>query len=922
MIKDLLITPYSDSNPWQAAVQFCQSHLNLNLTRLAWLVPRTEQIVDLREALCASCSNPSSQWTQSPIIVSADRLFEPRQQMAWLDFRLQVAKILREHASLVGILQTGESFWALVDEYCELALSCVAASDLPNVLQRYLQSVSLAGPEAGVVLSIAQIYRDSLIAQLPEGFKAEELSRFDELVWFDDGELRVHWWLETYVVSKDVLRLNIQISDTVDLNVCDLSLGQYLQAPDMEAAAHASALHIVEYVQKHPQSMLGVAVVDRALARRVHGLLQSAGVLVDDRTGWRLSTTRLAGWLDILLQAWWAQDFVRFLGAWSSSHSIVLQHCVAHSRWPELIRDLSSGRVSLKWHALQSHLLQMNTQDGGQLFDQENQPNVCLQEQGGDAQQVELESAFKFGSLNHLQQTQVLKNGLQAFDTLGHHPRPFFQWFVDILSLLEALHLTSVWMQDSAGEVMITVLRTAARSQIQTVIDAQDCWVLWRQLCEKQRFREQDIASFVRFMPLQSFRLKRFDHVVVLGCSQRHFAPSPPGLLPPAVAQELGVSDVWLKRRQQLACLSELVLSGQSFLLVHAAYQAGQAQPAVGWVRYWRLLQMQRKGAAKDNTANSWQQFVHWEQREVLAIVSSPLKVSYAKWPERLTVQACSDLAVCGLKFALSHLLKVEDVQPGVQLDRQKVLKGIWMHRVIEQFFKLKPPSILAGKSVWARQLLDLAHIQWQKLPMQQQVLLFEDYVQFERVSNELASLLFERAQAGWQVIVQEQHYERSLHMGSDRMLTIEGRIDQLQQSDQGLALIDIKTSSMDKLKKRAAFWTDYPQLPLYAWLVNQPVESLKYLVIGSKRADWVDLPQPMRMSMVKADPSSFSAILSVQAVIEAVEQRLLSALAHYFEQSHEFSPMPHDGCVHCSFAGVCRLSWQSEEIHQDLEAV
>src|SRR5690606_9734407 len=76
---------------------------------------------------------------------------------------------------------------------------------------------------------------------------------------------------------------------------------------------------------------VALAATDRALTRRVSALLETAGVPVQDETGWTLSTTRAAAQVMALLRAC----------AWDATSDVVLdwlKHCPAAD--PHALRAL------------------------------------------------------------------------------------------------------------------------------------------------------------------------------------------------------------------------------------------------------------------------------------------------------------------------------------------------------------------------------------------------------------------------------------------------------------------------------------------------------------------------------------------------------------------------------------------------------
>ncbi|MDX1670671.1 MAG: hypothetical protein R3194_14700, partial [Limnobacter sp.] len=132
---------------------------------------------------------------------------------------------------------------------------------------------------------------------------------------------------------------------------------------------------------------------------------------------------------------------------------------------------------------------------------------------------------------------------------------------------------------DEAGRLIVHSLQSMTRLAASGLLNA----ATFRQACrfrlEHTRFKPKDVKSPVVFMPLQSTRLRTFSRVLVLGCAQSHFQESPPGLLPPSVAFDLGLPGSQLGRIQKMSALWDLIRYCDQVVVCHS--QATLAGPEV-----------------------------------------------------------------------------------------------------------------------------------------------------------------------------------------------------------------------------------------------------------------------------------------------------------------------------------------------------
>jgi ATP-dependent helicase/nuclease subunit B len=884
---DLPAALHLAASPMDQLLEHLSADSGFDPQRTAWLLPRIEQASALRKALVSRAGRCAG-FAPAPVIVTADRLSDHARSLPWLDMVLQVMQQLRTTPGLALQAQSASQLWDLAAEYAELALACVAVNGSRQSLEAYRDSVPMAGAEANVALLLADVYRDTLNALLPEAPRHPHWARTDTIVWLDDGEPLPGHWLRRHAGARRVLRVSLLLADDPVFAQPLTHEPMLLDAPDVDALAHAAASRIADWLREDCQATIGVAVVDRLFARRVRSLLEAADIRVDDRTGWRLSTTRVAGWLHALLQAWFSSDWAALTAAleprWMPQ-AACFDDGLFLQAW---LRKLDDSPEALPWDLLcGSGLVLCRNLD------------IRRASEGLPL----LESSF-----------QVLR---QALSGLGHHDRSLSDWAADVLQLLALTGAQAVLQADGAGQSLLGLLRRLQRGLLEAVCSSVDFLLVLDKSLEASRFRDEDIASPVRFMPLQSFRLQRFARVLVLGCAARHFVPSPPGLLPPGVATELGFSDAWLSRSQSLSALQELVQSSPQLVFAHARFAGGRAEPLLGWLRALLLSQQRRESMAHGQTAPASRLACRQHEREVRRRPVEPLQWQGGRPVAELSVEAVSDLAACPLKFALTRLAGLRDRHPGVDRDRTAVLRGMWVHDVFERLHKAtrEAAEVPGDEAAWLSALQEAAQAAWIRLGDQSRQLLFRDRLEFERYLPELAKKTHRRAQAGWRVRAMEHALQRPLtYHESQPALLLSGRLDCLEAQDnepERRAIVDIKTTSKSQLQQRSRQWMDYPQLPLYAWLLGDACEELAYLAARGESPDW--LPVPPKKS---SDAAPLSPTLMAQQVVD----RLTEALVHVFVHPSVATPLPGESCQWCDFAATCRHAWWAQAHESEKE--
>lgn len=785
-----------------------------------WIMPRIETVGSFKR--CWALQHRGKP-TLAPRIQTADRLSQPAAVGPWMALQADLVGVLRN----LPVLASGASraqLWALAQEYLELALRQVLVQKHNSTaISDYAGHNPFAAEEVQVVQQLAATYRAELMAMLP-GLDHAGAPKPAQVVWFDDGETVPGLWLELVYpeVPVQVFKLP-QVEGPAPWQ--NLGAARLLQqpspvvlqiAPDENAQAQQSARQILDWLDADPDTEIAVAVLDRLAARRMVNLLAAVGVLVDDRTGWRLSTSNVAGWLDELLQ-----------------------------------RYASQGELS--------HL---------------NQPFTGL-------------------PLEDFQPWACAKRDARL--TLS-------DWATAFCELFQRFQLDDMLRQDEAGQQLMVLLGLMLQSPSQTGFDAHEFVAAWRYWAENQRFRPFDIESPVRMVPLLSTRLRRFKRVLVLGCAQSHFQESPPGLLPPAVAQALGFPGARLARIQKISALHELLLHSQQVTLLHCAQVSGKPDMLLPELT-WLDIVLRDPEQVQAHWSAAWFRMLSNLEIQVREQPEQPLMLSALgnarSVPATLRVTALDDWMTCRLGFGLKHAL------PWVAQPREggmgyQQLRGVFIHKVLEKTAvqMARPGQAVNQLETWKNTLRDQAERVWSQLSLAERSIVYPFLKFFDQIVPRVAGKLMERQIQGWQFRAAEESLQHELKLPSSPVpIVLKGRVDRLDVRGESIAISDIKFKKPSELKKRLADPLSQPQLPAYQMMLGSPDAQLDFLGLHKEGVEWVRFPEL---------PDEWREA-GFQSWGEVLFSELTRELNRFFSGEEIWPASPGKACEWCSVRGVCR---------------
>ncbi len=406
-----------------------------------------------------------------------------------------------------------------------------------------------------------------------------------------------------------------------------LTAPQRVRAAGLEEEAGAATLAVLEALDGGAAKIALVAQ-DRLIVRRIRALLERAGVVCDDETGWTLSTTRAAAHAMAWLRA-------------ATPHA-------GRDAWIEALR--AEGQNEFAVGTLENAWRREREPDASALA-----PLVDLQRRIADWQP-------------------------DTARTLGDWLLSWRDAAAGLVSLLSA---------DAAGRQVLVVLHwlgapTAAwQSAAQaTRLDLAGFTAWVDDTLEASHWRpSQGAAARVAIVPLARAALRPWGAVVFPGCDAQHLggAAVAPGLLPAVVAREFVIADAAQRRSQETQSFAQLLRSPRLTLLRRTHDGSEPLAPSALVER--AMLARQRLGAEIDDERDA-----RLPRRRVdRQPIGCPAPTMARAMPQRLSATTVQALRDCPYRFFAKVALGLsEGNELDAALDNSDY--GRWVHGLLLRF--------------------------------------------------------------------------------------------------------------------------------------------------------------------------------------------------------------------------------------------
>ncbi|NBT92321.1 MAG: PD-(D/E)XK nuclease family protein [Betaproteobacteria bacterium] len=600
---------------------------------------------------------------------------------------------------------------------------------------------------------------------------------------------------------------------------------------------------------------LALICSDRALTRRISALLEGAGALIRDETGWMLSTTVAGAGIAALLRA----------AAWGASSDAVLAWLKLTPAW--------AARCS----ALEAWMRRHQLRDWSAVVAQVDRR----------AKQVSTFSTSTAYSAPDLT-AQAMADCVAAVQSLRSAcagRRDLAQWLAVLTQLLQDCGMFAQLAADPAGAQVLAITaldrpQDWSRLQAQWVWGAQPLdlgqFSAWLQgLLEGGRFRpDYPQQEQVVLLPMSQILTRPFAAVLLAGCDEVRLPRVPERSGTWTEAQRLALG---LPARAQLA---QATSRAWEHALDHpfcevfwrVSDDSGELLAPSPLVR---LLQTQAPlPEGFDSRVPRWV-----EPRPVVA----PQPQAPALLPATLSQSAYEDLRACPYRFFAQRQLGLRAADElEAEIDKRDF--GQWLHGVLEHFHRA------------------LARHGDADLPLQRQLLA-------QASADTTAQMGLDEGEflpfaAAWSAMAEPYLQWLSEHQAHGNTFTqaevdlqrqhvsvrLVGRVDRIDRTAQGQSLIvDYKTESQTRSKSRVKDPLEDTQMAFYAALQGQEDVQGGYLSIHERDG----------------------CKLITQEALGSARDALLQGITEDFQAMAQGAALPALGegasCEYCQVRGLCR---------------
>lgn len=628
-------------------------------------------------------------------------------------------------------------------------------------------------------------------------------------------------------------------------------------AQSLEEEACAAATQVRLWLAEGKRD-IAIVAQDRLTARRVRALLERDQVLVKDETGWTFSTTAASAlimrWLDLVADDFYYQELLDFLKS-----PLVLSQIERETR-----RDaVSALELLIRKHNVVSRL------DHYLDLARANDQAGCV-------------------------------TLLEALDAarMGWHTRraiPLAAWLSLLTDTLAQLGILAPLARDLAGGQMLEMLARAAtelEAATETFRFAE--WRHWlNQRFESATFLDTGIDSPVVFTHLPATRLRTFDAALLLGCDSAHLPSPPPAsvFFNQAVRANLTLP-TWRDAMQtEQRDVAGLLARAQETLATWQAFQQGKPNLLSP---LFELLTTCHEQAYGKNLFDA--------RLRTLLVAQTPAMPSSAHEypaphldtaaiPREISASGYGSLMACPYQYFAHHVLRLNELDE-VQLALEKRDFGTLAHRILHTFHR-RHPLLSEDDPVHIEATLRETSLDIFAPLLRLNYLSRAWLTQWEKLIPAYLEWQLAREAQGWHWHAGEQSERVTYALANGEHITLKGRLDRLDASSDGRAVIDYKMKAKGALLKQLKLPGEDVQLPVYALLAGELTTEAAYLSFDQDQ-----------VHAVKPDGD-----------IQELAQQVAMRLRNLFEELYAGAGLPAHGaepvCAQCEMEGLCRRSYR-----------
>ncbi|MDO8812658.1 MAG: PD-(D/E)XK nuclease family protein [Gallionella sp.] len=621
-------------------------------------------------------------------------------------------------------------------------------------------------------------------------------------------------------------------------------------AHSLEQEARTAEVQVRRWLLAGKQN-IAIVAQDRLVARRVRALLERAGVLVRDESGWTMSTlavsTVLMRWLDALQSDFYYQDLLDLLKSpfiFADQNASVRKQAVYQLE--QLVRK----------HGVASHLDAFLDLAHG-----ENEVQTAL---------ARLRQAAE----------ALRKNS----DTLGG-------WLRALDDSLSILGVTQGLATDAAGAQLLQELQTWQQElAADNTRFSRAEWRHWlAQQLDAHTFRDTSIDSPVLLTHLTATRWRSFDAVLLLGADASHLPSTGNGSVwfNDTVRNTLGLPTREYQLAQQRDDLLALLAMNDTVLATWQASKSGEKNLLSPYLEMLRALHELAYGddlAERELGALLEDAQVRGADFPLPQAAAMPAPaVPQSLIPSRISASGYNSLVACPYQYYARHILRLnelDEVREGVE----KRDYGEWVHGILHRFHQQFPVLAEHPRSALEQALRHISSEVFAPT-VARDYLARAWLLRWQQAIPVYLDAQLKGEAEGWRYQNGEVPFELPL---TDE-LTLHGRIDRVDARESECRVLDYKMMEATRLRNKLREAGEDVQLACYAHVYE--ADEAAFISIEKDKVIAVAPPQDL------------------PGLAQANIERLLDV----FAQMRGGAALPAHGvdeaCAYCEMRGLCRKS-------------
>lgn len=665
-----------------------------------------------------------------------------------------------------------------------------------------------------------------------------------------------------------------------------------------EQHTHAIDLQIRIWINENKKN-IGVVTTDRKLVRRLRAILEHAGITVNDAAGWALATTSAA-----VIIEWWLQ---------LAEERFPAKTLLALANSPFFpVTDIELHENAINYFEKEI-ILALNIHGGIHRY------RSAIEKAQSKSKPEETEIfAYLLALLDKFETSLQLISKLH-----GSKSYPLHRIITELLNSLKPIGFYTTLSGDDAGKQIIELFEDQASHF--KLVDNQVNWPEARRFIsrvfDQQNYKPPTSNSSVTFYSLEQSRLHSFDALIIASVDKNNFPGKSNNYIffNEQVRSELNIPTWRDDHARHLHQFRSLLDSSKCILITVQTEQNGEKTTPCPWLEAIETFYQMAYGK---NLSNKKLHYLTSQASSKVNVSSeiplpsqstqpSPVLIAELK-PSSLSISQYQSLVNCPYQyFALSCLKLSQTDELSEELGKADF--GSLVHQCIHAFFTdlANFPGPFTNKVTIHNQkeaeeiLYSISNKVFSQVSETEDD--FNTKLWLHRWLNLIPKFI------DWEIKRQAAltpiSHEEAKHIMLDESSRVHGRLDRIDKSNDGYAIVDYKTGLTATTKSIIA--GEQVQLPMYA-LLNDAIESdnISENISGSTTNR---VTSQVEFVSIGKDNAVKSTAIIKQDDLDLLKRKHLSRLQAFFESlNHDtaFTALAGDDiCKTCDAFGVCRKS-------------